>query len=256
MSKERERPTPQEAAAAWDDLAEEWIPFVREGVSAWRPEVILPSVFRMAGNPTGKRVIDLGCGEGQVTRVFAVRGAECVGVDMAPKLIASAREEAARQGLEIEYVIGDMTDPSAFEAGSFDLAVSVMSILDAPHGLELFAAAAQLLRTGGELVFINFHPVLAHGEWHRDDQGLRTICTIDDYRCPKVVRERISPRLQGEVYQFHYALSETLNALADAGLTLLACEEPTPSAAAMAREPKLRSFLKTAPLWTVRARKV
>lgn len=249
-------PTAKEAADAWERSAVDWIALVREQKSAWREHVILPAFWRLVGDVSGKRLVDLGCGEGAVTRELTRAGAHCTGVDLTPTLISAAREEAARQGLDITYRLGDMTDPSPFEPGSFDLVVSVMALTEPPNGLDTFAAASRLLKPGGEMVFIIPHPVLERGEWEADDEGLRTACVIRDYYGPAVVLEKVARWFRDEAYQFCFNLSDYLNALAEAGLMILASEEPVPDAAGLEEHPKLRWFLKISPLWAVRARKV
>jgi len=256
VTRKEQRPLPEQAADRWERLAGEWVPFIRNRLSFYRTEVILPSVMRLAGEVADKRVIDLGCGEGEVTRILTGRGACCEGIDLSPTMIRAAADEARRCGLAIRYHVGDMTDASVLTPESFDLAVSVMSILDAPNGLDAFGAAARLLKPGGELVFITSHPVLERGRWQQDEEGLKSVCLISDYRGSSFIRERISARMDGEVYQFLFCLSEYLNAIANAGLMIVHCEEPSASPEAMERYPSLGRFRKAAPLWAARVRKV
>jgi ubiquinone/menaquinone biosynthesis C-methylase UbiE len=55
----------------------------------------------------GDRWLDLATGTGAVAELAAKRGARVTGLDLAPALIETARERAAEEGLEIEYVVGD-----------------------------------------------------------------------------------------------------------------------------------------------------
>jgi 2-polyprenyl-3-methyl-5-hydroxy-6-metoxy-1,4-benzoquinol methylase len=59
---------------------------------------LLEALFRDLGL-AGQRVLDLGCGSGQVSLLAASMGAEVHGIDIAPRMIAIARESAARAGL-------------------------------------------------------------------------------------------------------------------------------------------------------------
>jgi 2-polyprenyl-3-methyl-5-hydroxy-6-metoxy-1,4-benzoquinol methylase len=58
----------------------------------------------------GKRVLDLGCGSGQVSLLAASMGATVQGIDIAPRMLAIARESAGRAGLDarIAYEEGDI----------------------------------------------------------------------------------------------------------------------------------------------------
>ena len=55
----------------------------------------------------GQRWLDLACGTGAVAERAAVRGARVTGIDLAPALIATARERAQARGLDIDYRVGD-----------------------------------------------------------------------------------------------------------------------------------------------------
>ena len=59
----------------------------------------------------GKRVLDLGCGSGQVSLLAASMGATVTGIDIAPRMLAIARESAQRAGLEarLRYEEGDIS---------------------------------------------------------------------------------------------------------------------------------------------------
>jgi SAM-dependent methyltransferase len=104
----------------------------------------------LAAVPEGcRRALDVGCGEGQLTRALRPRVQHVVGLDLDPASIELARAQAA-PGLE--YVVGDvLTYP--FEAAGFDLVTSVASLhhMDAAAGL---TRMADLLRPGGVLVVI------------------------------------------------------------------------------------------------------
>lgn len=94
----------------------------------------------------GSRVVDLGCGAGQLCVHAARLGWRAVGVDVAPSMIEEAR--AAAEGLEIEWVTGSY-DESGLDEGSMDAvtALGLIEYLDDDDGL--FAEAARLLRSGG-----------------------------------------------------------------------------------------------------------
>jgi 2-polyprenyl-3-methyl-5-hydroxy-6-metoxy-1,4-benzoquinol methylase len=99
---------------------------------------------RYVGGP-GRRVLDLGCRDGALTRVYA-GGNEVVGVDADRDALA----EAARQGIETHWA--DLDEPLDFADGSFDVVVAgeLLEHLRDPH--RLVADARRVLRPGGTLV--------------------------------------------------------------------------------------------------------
>ena len=91
----------------WDEAAESWIEFVREGKDYYREGLNNPATFRLIGNVKGKRVLDLACGEGYNTRILARKGAVVVGVDFSEKMIERARKDESVDRLGITYLVSD-----------------------------------------------------------------------------------------------------------------------------------------------------
>ena len=94
----------------------------------------------------GSRLVDLGCGGGQLCVHAANLGWRAVGVDSAPGMIDEARAEA--EGLDVEWIVASY-DESGLPDGEFD-AVTAMGLVEyLPDDDGLFAEAARLLRPGG-----------------------------------------------------------------------------------------------------------
>ena len=96
--------------------------------------------------PEGGRIVDLGCGGGQLCVHAARLGWRTVGVDVAPGMIEEAR--AAAEGFELEWVVGEY-DQSGLPDGDFHAvtALGLIEYLDDDDGL--FAEASRLLHEGG-----------------------------------------------------------------------------------------------------------
>jgi SAM-dependent methyltransferase len=100
----------------------------------------------------GKRVLEYGCGPGSHAFDLARRGAHVTGIDISPVAMEIARDRAAREGLEAEFLVMD-AEHTTFPDGSFDLIVG-SGIL---HHLDLsrtYAEIARLLAPGGRAVFV------------------------------------------------------------------------------------------------------
>lgn len=107
--------------------------------------------------PAGcRRVLDVGCGQGFLTRELARRFDDVVAVDVDRGVLERARSQTDPTA-RITFVEGDvMTLP--FEAGSFD-AIAAVAVL---HHLPLAPALARfhdLLRPGGVLGIVGLHPL-------------------------------------------------------------------------------------------------
>lgn len=114
------------------------------------------------------RILDVGCGTGQVARDaarLAVAGS-VLGVDLSAAMLVFARRRAAAEGLtNVAFEQAD-AQVHAFEAGSFDVAVSRTSAMFFGDKVAAFRNIARALRPGGRLVLLTWQP-LSENEWIR-----------------------------------------------------------------------------------------
>lgn len=128
----------------------------------WRVRIELFSLMNLIGDLAGKKVIDVACGEGWLTRELRKAGApEVVGIDISAKMIELARWQEAREPLGIEYRIEDAraTGPQQ----DFDLSVSNWLLVYAHNREELAIMCRGLARgvkTGGRIVTLLTNPDL------------------------------------------------------------------------------------------------
>lgn len=108
---------------------------------------------------SGMRILDAGCGTGALSIAAARRGADVVGVDIAPSLIAIAQERATAEGFTvgqpgsgavIAFVAGDML---AAQLGRFDAVVAMDSVIHYAPGDKVDVLAGLADKCDGRLLF-------------------------------------------------------------------------------------------------------
>jgi len=113
-------------------------------------------IFAEAGIQPGMRVLDLGCGAGDVAFVAAglVGPDGCVvGVDRSPQALARARLRAAQRGLtQVRFVEGDIQQPAP--GGPFDAIVERLVLMWVPDQAALLRQQATVLHPGGLVVLV------------------------------------------------------------------------------------------------------
>lgn len=117
------------AADAWARLTSDApVSGIRATVRAGRDEMRKTLLFWMPADLSGARILDAGCGAGQLAIEAARRGADVVAIDVARTLVDLARERAAKVPLKgaIDFRTGDMLDPSL---GRFDYVVAMDSLI-------------------------------------------------------------------------------------------------------------------------------
>lgn len=107
--------------------------------------------------PAGGKMLDVGCGSGQLALLAARDGVNVTGVDIAPNLVERARQRASAEGLNARFMEGD-AEALPFEDASFDVVASLIGAMFAPRP-EL--VAQELLRVcspGGIIAMANWTP--------------------------------------------------------------------------------------------------
>ncbi|GAA1603183.1 class I SAM-dependent methyltransferase [Kribbella hippodromi] len=101
---------------------------------------------------TGADVLCLASGGGQQGPVLAAAGAGVTVLDNSPRQLARDEEVAAREGLAIRTVLGDMRDLSAFPDASFDVVFNPVSNVFCPDLAPVWRESFRVLRPGGILM--------------------------------------------------------------------------------------------------------
>jgi 2-polyprenyl-3-methyl-5-hydroxy-6-metoxy-1,4-benzoquinol methylase len=93
---------------------------------------------------------ELGCGTGWLSRFAARQGVRAVGYDISPGMIEIAREEAAREGLEIRYEVADMETLEPDE--TYDTCLLYDALHHSTDPAAVLRTARRALRPGGRLL--------------------------------------------------------------------------------------------------------
>jgi len=223
----------QPAQYSWEDHAQWWIDGFTGGVDPEYVEQIIPMALRELDGYA--RVLDVGCGEGQIARVLQSRTSVqsfVVGVDPTQGQVDVAVERSVG-----EQYLRSGADALPFPDGSFDavLACLVFEHIDALD--EAISEVARILRPGGRFSFFLNHPLLQtpNSGWI-DDQMIdppEQYWRIGSYLDEAITFEEVEPGVR--VRFLHRPLSRYVNTLAEHGLFLEAMFEPAPPAGFLAR---------------------
>lgn len=219
--------------AGWAVHAEWWIEGFTGGVDPEYVEQIIPmAVEELAGHGS---IVDIGCGEGQVSRALAATGATVVGVDPVERHVELARERAGGP----EYRLG-RADAIPARDGEFDAAVACLVFEHVDDLDASIAEVARVLAPGGRFAFFLNHPLLqTPGSGWIDDHMIdppEQYWRIGPYLTETATNEEVEP---GVFIRFvHRPLSRYVNCLAEHGLVLRRMVEPAPPDGFLARAPE------------------
>lgn len=216
----------------WDEHAQWWIDGFTDGADPEYTEQILPLARdELDGHA---RILDVGCGEGQIARMMAARPGvqHVVGIDPTARQIEVARE----RGGGVEYHQAP-ADALPVEDASFDAVVACLVFEHIDDVDAAIGEVARVLVPGGRFAFFLNHPLLqTPGSGWIDDQILdppEQYWRIGPYLVESSTMEEVEPGVH--IRFVHRPLSRYVNALADVGLRLERMVEPAPPPGFLAR---------------------
>ena len=226
------------AGRYWEENADAWSELSRAGYNTSRDRVLNPCFFEMLPDVHGRAGLDIGCGDGDNTRLVGARGASMTGLDIAPRFVAIAREAERADPIGVRYVCGSAVE-LPFPDETFDFAVAFMSLMDMACHEEAVGEAYRVLKPGGFLQFSIIHPCFwtPRWEWIRNEAGERVAVACGDYfeerwgtveewifgAAPQELRDKL-PKFR--VPRFFRTLSSWMNILVGAGFRLEQMQEP------------------------------
>ena len=105
----------------------------------------------------GARVLDVAAGSGNATIPAALTGASVVACDLTPELFASGRDKAVQHGVEVEWHEAD-AEALPFADGEFDVVLSCVGVMFAPHHQATADELTRVCRPGGTIGLLSWTP--------------------------------------------------------------------------------------------------
>jgi SAM-dependent methyltransferase len=196
-----------------------------------------PAILRLAGDVTGRRVLELGCAAGVLTGLLADRGASVLALDREPRMAALARQRldgrARVEVADLERPLGMVPD------AAIDLVVASLVLHYIKDWRPLLAELHRCLVPGGALVFSIHHPITG---WQLSGKA--------DYHRTELVSEQWDWDGQTVTAQmYRRPLSAIFSQLRGAGFTVDVVYEPQPETATEPSNPEVMHILQTQPVF-------
>ena len=145
---------------AWQQNARPWTRAVREERIASRKLVTNEAIVDAVLSKAPATALDIGCGEGWLSRALSEEGIEVLGVDAIPDLIEQAKQAGGGEFRVMSYE--DIAAGKLHE--TFDVVVANFALIGKDSVDRMIARVPELLNNGGSLIIQTLHPVIARGE--------------------------------------------------------------------------------------------
>jgi ubiquinone/menaquinone biosynthesis C-methylase UbiE len=215
----------EKAPTSWTRVSA-WYDTLLSETNTYQSEIIAPRLLRLVGDVKNKIVLDLACGQGYFTRLFAEAGAQIAGIDVSTTLIRRARELSPK----ISYTAGK-ADQLPYEKDIYDTIISVLAFQNIETVPAVFKESFRVLKKGGQLVIVINHPafrVPQYSDWIFDERKQTQERTIWRYLSEIKIKIAMNPSKQTksvETISFHRPLQYWFKAAEKAGFVVTRLEE-------------------------------
>jgi SAM-dependent methyltransferase len=195
-----------------------------------------PAILRLAGDVAGRRVLELGCAAGVLTRQLADRGASVLALDREPRMAALARQ---RLDGRARVEVADLEQPlDMVPDACIDLVVASLVLHYIEDWRPLLKELHRCLVPGGALVFSIHHPITG---WQLSDKS--------DYHRTELIGEQYDydgQTVTADMYR--RPVSAIFSQLRSTGFIVDVVDEPQPETAGPPSDPELH-ILQTQPIF-------
>ena len=235
--------------SVWEEHAGWWQREFTDGADPEYEEQIIPLVEQhLAG---ARRVLDVGCGEGQLARRAAKLGARVVGVDPTEAQITVAGERGGGPGYAQALAEALPCADAVFDAVVMCLVIEHLDPFE-----PALTEVARVLLPGGRFLLLMNHPLLQTPEsgWVDDRILEEQYWRVGPYLRPEATIEEVAPGVN--LPFMSRPLSRYVHVMGALGLLIDDMEEPAPPPGFLSAAPEYSDAATIPRLMMVRARKV
>lgn len=233
----------REGGGGWEALSGWYDKKQGDEGDLWHRTLIDPVMLAKVGPCERKEVLDVGCGNGYLSRRLARRGALVTAVDSSPAMIKNAKAHD-HGGARVRYVRAEANDLKGVPDSRFDLVFANMSLMDIADAEGAITEASRVLKPKGRFLASICHPcfdTMSNSGWVAEKLTNRpTVVSrkVRGYR--KQFSEQVPWNVGGGRLQYttghHRPLGWYARVLNSKGLAITALEEPEPTKEFVERE--------------------
>jgi len=211
----------------WEPVSDWYMKYLEGDADSYHAKVIIPNLIRLLGKVEGKRILDLGCGNGIIGHILAEQKAFVFGVDGSKTLIDSAMLHAQKNE---QYFVQDVRLGLPKECKNIDTCISVLSIQNMDSLHVIFDSVAHMLTKSGTFHIVTLHPAFRIpqlSDWTFDEKRNEQGRTVFTYMSESKISIAQNPSKQNSPQSttFHRPLQVYSKSLQNSGFMIRRIEE-------------------------------
>jgi ubiquinone/menaquinone biosynthesis C-methylase UbiE len=222
-------------STSWGGVADWYNNHLEKSDDTYHTKVIFPNILRMLGDVSGKKILDMACGQGIFAEKLRDLGALVTGVDLGKELIAIAEEKSKsikEKGThKVVYHVASADDLFMIKDASVDIVVCILALQNIDDLQKTIGEARRVLTKTGKLLFVLNHPSFRNPKqthWGYYEAENTQYRRVDEYMSESHVRIDMTPGSQVDkkfTVSFHRPLQVYVKALSKNGFAVTRLEE-------------------------------
>lgn len=221
----------KQPTTSWNAVGRWYDHSVGEQGHYYHQNLIIPRVINLlsfSDQDKETSLLDLACGQGVLSRHLPSH-VSYTGVDIAPQLIASARQHTRCS--THQFIQGDVTRPLPTKKTDFTHSTLILALQNIEAPLKVFHNAAQHLQPHAPFIIVLNHPcfrIPRQSSWKVDQENKIHYRRIDRYMSDMKIPIQMHPgkgEKSQQTWSFHHPLSSYTRWLYETGFTLDLIEE-------------------------------
>jgi ubiquinone/menaquinone biosynthesis C-methylase UbiE len=223
------------AKTSWENVSQ-WYDTMLQSGDTYQSKVILPNILRILDPKPGKHIVELGCGQGYFSEIFAKMGASVIGLDASKTLIEIAEKRVEKEAYrsKVLFITGDASNAQAIVSKTADVVVVILALQNMKDLSKVAGEMQRILKQDGRALIVLNHPVFRipkHSDWGFDEVTKTQYRKVSKYLSELTLDIDMEPGrtaigMKGAVTKsFHRSLQTYTKSFANAGLAITRIEE-------------------------------
>ncbi len=225
---------------SWEGVKNWYDGLVGENGHYFHQKIILPGVKRLLNLQSNSSLLDLGCGQGILSRVIP-KEVDYLGIDISPSLIQEAKKYRPDN-----FFVGDISHMPPLSKQDFTHSCFILSLQNMKDPQKAIAFAANHLGDRSHILLILNHPcfrIPRQTSWGEEGGLYRK---VNRYMSPLQIpiRERPGREKSAITYSFHHCLSDISSWLFTNGFVITQLEEWCSDKTSTGKRAKMENFVR------------